>query len=136
MSGDGTVRSTRLKLSRLVWILALMAIRLHARSRIMNLEPYVRFTRELATLSANEILPRFRKPDLGIEAKADEPPVTIADRRAEEVMRDKIQKQFPTHGIVGEEFGNERVDAEWVWVLAPIDGTKSFIPGCHSSERS
>jgi myo-inositol-1(or 4)-monophosphatase len=55
--------------------------------------------------------------------------VTAADRGAEALMRDLITKAFPTHGIIGEELGNERADAEWVWVLDPIDGTKSFISG-------
>ena len=56
-------------------------------------------------------------------------PVTEADRAAEAVMRRLIKANFPQHGIVGEEFGNEREDAEYVWVLDPIDGTKSFIAG-------
>ena len=55
--------------------------------------------------------------------------MTEADRAAEAVMRRLIKANFPKHGIVGEEFGNERDDAEYVWVLDPIDGTKSFIAG-------
>ena len=55
--------------------------------------------------------------------------MTEADRAAEAVMRRLIKANFPQHGIVGEEFGNEREDAEYVWVLDPIDGTKSFIAG-------
>jgi inositol-phosphate phosphatase/L-galactose 1-phosphate phosphatase/histidinol-phosphatase len=61
--------------------------------------------------------------------KADASPVTIADREAEAAMRNLIAARFPDHGIVGEEFGTERADAEFVWVLDPIDGTKSFISG-------
>ena len=76
---------------------------------------------------ADIILPLYGKRDVGLELKADESPVTIADRRAEEVMRQLIEKRFPTHGIVGEEHGTVRGDAEFVWVLDPIDGTKSFI---------
>ncbi|EED94515.1 inositol monophosphatase, partial [Thalassiosira pseudonana CCMP1335] len=56
-------------------------------------------------------------------------PVTLADRAAERVMRDLIEKEFPEHGIYGEEFGVVREDADWVWVLDPIDGTRSFITG-------
>ncbi len=56
-------------------------------------------------------------------------PVTAADRAAEQAMRAVIRRTFPNHGIVGEEFGAERPDAEYVWVLDPIDGTKSFISG-------
>ena len=56
-------------------------------------------------------------------------PVTAADRAAETAMRALIRRTFPDHGIIGEEFGAERADAEYVWVLDPIDGTKSFISG-------
>ena len=55
--------------------------------------------------------------------------MTAADRAAEVAMRTLIKKTFPEHGIVGEELGAERPDAEYVWVLDPIDGTKSFICG-------
>src|SRR4029078_5026709 len=55
--------------------------------------------------------------------------VTAADRAAESAMRALIHKHFPTHGVVGEEFPDKRDDAEYVWVLEPIDGTKSFISG-------
>ena len=55
--------------------------------------------------------------------------MTAADRAAEGAMRELIRRTFPEHGIVGEEFGSERTDAEYVWVLDPIDGTKSFISG-------
>ena len=69
---------------------------------------------------------------LGVENKSpggDFDPVTAADRAAEAAMRALIKKTFPEHGIVGEELGVERPDAEYVWVLDPIDGTKSFICG-------
>ncbi len=56
-------------------------------------------------------------------------PVTIADRGAEEVMRDIISRKFPEHGIAGEEFGNARLGADFLWTLDPIDGTRSFILG-------
>src|SRR5207302_6027854 len=61
--------------------------------------------------------------------KPDLSPVTIADRNAEAAMRRLITARFPDHGIIGEEYGEEREDAEFVWVLDPIDGTKSFISG-------
>src|SRR4030095_5246248 len=95
----------------------------------MTFEPFMDFIRELAKLSAEEIVPRYRQKNLGVEAKADESPVTVADRRAEEVMRDLIHRRFPDHGIVGEEYGTERANADFVWVLDPIDGTKSFLTG-------
>ena len=56
-------------------------------------------------------------------------PVTAADHAAETAMRALIRRTFPDHGIIGEEYGKERADAEYVWVLDPIDGTKSFISG-------
>lgn len=84
---------------------------------------------ELAQRSGDFIRPHFASPGLAVEIKADDSPVTAADRGAEELLRALIAKKFPEHGIVGEEFGCERADAEWVWVLDPIDGTKSFISG-------
>ena len=84
---------------------------------------------ELARESGDFTRPLFGQPGLAVDLKADQTPVTAADRGAEEIMRARIKKKFPSHGIVGEEFGSERADAEWVWVLDPIDGTKSFITG-------
>lgn len=89
------------------------------------------FIDRLATVSGETILPFFRTT-LGIDNKGPGlhfDPVTEADRAAEAAMRSLIKSTFPDHGIVGEEFGNERADAEYVWVLDPIDGTKSFIAG-------
>jgi myo-inositol-1(or 4)-monophosphatase len=89
------------------------------------------FVDRLATVSGEAILPFFRTA-LGVENKAASgafDPVTAADRAAETAMRTLIRQSFPGHGIVGEEFGSEHADAEYVWVLDPIDGTKSFIAG-------
>jgi len=89
------------------------------------------FIDELATLSGDAIKPFFRT-SLGVEDKSRGgafDPVTAADRAAEQAMRTLIRQNFPSHGIIGEEFGPERGDAEFVWVLDPIDGTKSFISG-------
>ena len=97
--------------------------------RLMHLDPYRAFLVELARRSGDFIRPLAAQPGLAVETKADLSPVTAADRGAEELMRGLISKQFPSHGIIGEEFGSERPDAEWVWVLDPIDGTKSFISG-------
>ena len=74
------------------------------------------------------IRPYFRTA-LAVEDKPDLSPVTAADRAAEQAMREMIERRFPTHGILGEEFGRVREGAEFVWVLDPIDGTKSFISG-------
>jgi myo-inositol-1(or 4)-monophosphatase len=89
------------------------------------------FVDELATVSGDAIKPFFRT-SLSVEDKSRGggfDPVTAADRAAELAMRTLIRQKFPTHGIIGEEFGPERADADFVWVLDPIDGTKSFISG-------
>jgi myo-inositol-1(or 4)-monophosphatase len=89
------------------------------------------FLDRLATVSGEVILPYFRT-SLSVEDKsrgAGFDPVTVADRAAEQAMRALIRENFPSHGIVGEELGAERPDAEYVWFLDPIDGTKSFISG-------
>ena len=92
---------------------------------------FAAFVDRLATVSGDAILPFFRT-SLSVENKGGAgtfDPVTAADRAAETAMRTLIRQSFPGHGIIGEEFGNERTDAEYVWVLDPIDGTKSFITG-------
>src|SRR2546426_6596125 len=89
------------------------------------------FVNELAAVSGETILPFFR-PMLSVEDKGRPgsfDPVTSADRAAETAMRTLIRRTFPDHGIIGEEYGDERAEAEYVWVLDPIDGTKSFISG-------
>jgi myo-inositol-1(or 4)-monophosphatase len=89
------------------------------------------FVDKLAGAASDAILPFFRT-SLSVENKSrggNFDPVTAADRAAEQAMRTMIRDNFPEHGVVGEEFGNERTDAEYVWVLDPIDGTKSFISG-------
>lgn len=89
------------------------------------------FVDDLATVSGDTILPFFRTA-LSVENKAGPgafDPVTAADHAAETAMRALIRRTFPEHGIIGEELGRERADAEYVWVLDPIDGTKSFISG-------
>src|SRR5256884_2506344 len=89
------------------------------------------FVDELASVSGETILPFFRTA-LSIEDKGRSgafDPVTAADHAAETAMRALIRRTFPDHGIIGEEFGKDRADAEYVWVLDPIDGTKSFICG-------
>src|SRR3974390_2881468 len=88
------------------------------------------FVDHLATVSGETILPFFRTT-LSIENKKPGgfDPVTAADRAAEDAMRTLIRRSFPAHGILGEEYGDERTDAEYIWVLDPIDGTKSFIAG-------
>lgn len=78
--------------------------------------------------AAKEILPHYG-PDVDIERKSDATPVTLADQNAEKRIREILAERYPEHGIIGEEYGSERKDAEFVWVLDPVDGTKSFISG-------
>jgi myo-inositol-1(or 4)-monophosphatase len=97
----------------------------------MTAVDFAAFVDELADVSGEALLPFFRT-SLAVEDKSRGgafDPVTAADRAAENTMRALIRRTFPEHGIIGEEFGNERTDAEYVWVLDPIDGTKSFIAG-------
>lgn len=86
------------------------------------------FTQMLAD-SSGQVIKRYFRTHLTIEHKADASPVTAADREAEEVMRELIRKEFPAHGIIGEEWGSYHPDAEYVWALDPIDGTKNFVSG-------
>jgi inositol-phosphate phosphatase/L-galactose 1-phosphate phosphatase/histidinol-phosphatase len=91
-------------------------------------EPFLDLANDLADAAGAAIRPYFRNK-LTVDDKADRSPVTIADREAELAMRRLLAARFPDHGIIGEEFGRERDGAEFVWVLDPIDGTKSFISG-------
>jgi len=97
------------------------------------------FIIDLNRASAEVILPLFRA-DHGLEDKgagknlprdshAAFDPVTEADRGAEAAIRALISERFPEHGVIGEEYGEDRPDAEFVWVLDPIDGTRAFISG-------
>jgi histidinol-phosphatase len=96
----------------------------------MNVDTFRPFLIELAERSGDLIRPYFANSEVQVETKSDASPVTIADRSAEQLLRDMINRRFPDHGIIGEEFGDERAEAEWVWVLDPIDGTKSFMSAC------
>ena len=91
-------------------------------------ETYLQFAQELADASGEEIRPWFRR-SIDVERKGDGSPVTQADRSAETAIRERITDLYPTHGIIGEEFGSEQSDAEWVWVIDPIDGTGAFVSG-------
>lgn len=79
--------------------------------------------------AAGAVLRRYFRQTLPIIDKEDASPVTAADREAEAEMRSLILERFPEHGIFGEEHGMVRADAEYLWVLDPIDGTRSFICG-------
>lgn len=64
---------------------------------------------------------------LAVDFKADHTPVTLADREAERVIKNIIRHAFPDHGFYGEESGLDKADAEYLWLVDPIDGTKSFV---------
>ena len=84
----------------------------------------------LLSQKTKKIITQYYRKDIHIEMKADETPVSIADKELESLLRQCIKEKYPHHGIIGEEWGNEREDAEFVWVLDPIDGTKSFYVVC------
>jgi histidinol-phosphatase len=75
-----------------------------------------------------EVLKWYRG-QFSVDLKEDQSPVTIADRNAEEILRKKLSQYFPDHGIIGEEFGSHNPNAEWVWTIDPVDGTRSFVQG-------
>ena len=79
--------------------------------------------------AAREISGKYFRRSFTVETKSDESPVTIADREIEARQRGMIEETHPEHGISGEEYGNLRMDADYVWVLDPIDGTKAFLNG-------
>ena len=91
-------------------------------------DEFIALAGQLADASGAIIRQYFRTP-IPVDTKADDSPVTIADREAETVMRTIIEDAYPDHGIFGEEHGFVRTEAEFAWVLDPIDGTKAFISG-------
>ena len=80
-----------------------------------------------AAKNAEEIITAYYTDDMQVEMKADETPVTLADRGAEKVIRDTIKQAFPDHGFLGEEYGIEEGDSPYLWIIDPIDATKNYI---------
>jgi len=93
-----------------------------------DLPTLLAFAATLADL-ARPIARRHFRAQLAVATKADRTPVTAADRAIERALRERIAAQFPAHGVLGEEEGPDRPDAEFVWVIDPIDGTKAFAGG-------
>ncbi|MFN5933420.1 MAG: inositol monophosphatase family protein, partial [Roseiflexaceae bacterium] len=86
------------------------------------------FATELAW-NAGRVTLRHFQTNVVAELKADNSPVTIADRESERLMRELIEARYPHHSILGEEEGETRPGASFRWILDPIDGTKSFVAG-------
>ena len=89
---------------------------------------YIKLAKRLADI-ARPIVTSFFRTKIQIQDKENLTPVTAADREVEIAIREVLEIECPDHGIVGEEFGNQNIDAEYVWVIDPIDGTKAFITG-------
>ncbi len=91
-------------------------------------DAFLDFATSLPALSRPIVLRHFRTP-LEVDDKADSSPVTRADRDAEAALRQAIAHTFPEHGVLGEEYGADRADADHVWVIDPIDGTRAYVSG-------
>jgi histidinol-phosphatase len=78
---------------------------------------------------ACDLLRGFARGPVTVETKGDGSPVTQVDRAVETALREAIHRAHPAHGVVGEEFGADRADAEFVWIVDPLDGTREFIQG-------
>lgn len=82
-----------------------------------------------AVEAAEQVINRYFRQDFSVETKADDSPVTQADVESEKVIRQILTQQFPDYGFYGEETGGESLEAEYLWLVDPIDGTKSFVLG-------
>src|ERR1700691_2668259 len=83
-----------------------------------------------AARAASEVLRPLDQANLAVKLKADKSPVTEADVRAEQAIRAVLCDRFPHYGFYGEETGRERMQSESIWLVDPIDGTKSFVRDC------
>ena len=93
-----------------------------------QLQHLEKFAEKIAAAAGRITLEYFGK-EFRVEVKEDRSPVTEADKRAERLLREAIEKEFPDHGILGEEFGETNPGAEWRWIFDPIDGTRPFVAG-------
>ena len=89
-----------------------------------SLQEYLNFANKLADVAGITSMEYFRT-SLSIDNKSDESPVTIADKNTELKIRSLIENKYPNHGILGEEFDSVNPDAEFIWVIDPIDGTRT-----------
>jgi myo-inositol-1(or 4)-monophosphatase len=95
---------------------------------VTELSDLLGLARDLAAEAGRLTLEYFQR-DVSVETKADGTPVTVADRRAEELIRKRLAVECPKHGILGEEYGNDTDDASHRWIIDPIDGTLAFSRG-------
>ncbi len=95
---------------------------------ILKTEEFTKFANSLAD-QASQISMHYFRNKIDIETKEDESPVTLADKETEQILRERIRKEYPDHGILGEEYENENIESEFIWVIDPIDGTRSYIAG-------
>ena len=89
---------------------------------------YIELAEKLADI-ARPIVTNYFRSNIKILDKENLTPVTAADREAETAIRIVLESECPKHGILGEEFGSHNLDAEYVWIIDPIDGTKAFVTG-------
>ena len=82
-----------------------------------------------AAWQAGRITLGYFQTGVDVERKHDNTPLTIADKQAEQKLRELITQYWPDHGILGEEFGRSESDSRYTWIVDPIDGTKSFVAG-------
>ena len=80
-----------------------------------------------AARAAASIIRHYYRGNFEVRSKSDRTPVTVADVEAEQAIRQIIQARFPEHGFYGEETGQARMDSDYLWLVDPIDGTKSFV---------
>ena len=96
-----------------------------------NLDLYINFSKKFLNKSDN-ILKQSFDTQLDINYKKDESPVTKIDKKVEKLFRSELKKTFPSHQVLGEEYNNLKKNSEYLWIIDPIDGTKSFIHGNHN----
>ena len=90
---------------------------------------FIPFMHQLVGLAFGVVKPRFIT-GTRVLTKADASPVTAADRGAEKAMRTLIQRRYPAHGVIGEEYGSRAGSGRYRWILDPVDGTRAFISNC------
>ena len=96
---------------------------------VMEIRARLDFALAASAEAERFVMSHFQSRKLSVQYKADQSPVTVADRGAEELLRAAIQSQFPDDAILGEEFGETEGTSGFRWILDPIDGTKSFVHG-------